>query len=204
MLVYEALRSQKKNELLLKVRELRHIQIKEKYLDALIRLYDQNISRYFHYNTETLPFTVLGIMLVFIGHIFINMSFTQNQVSIQTDVIPQQVAMNTVLACAISGIINCFVSFRKSQTEVLDLIAGMNGFICGYVSITSCCHNISSWSAILIGAIGSLLQEFARRTFRKLDIDDPMDSISTHGICGFWSLIALGIFDNNNGLIYTG
>ena len=78
MLVYEALRSQKKNELLLKVRELRHIQIKEKYLDALIRLYDQNISRYFHYNTETMPFTVLGIMLVFIGHIFINMSFTQN------------------------------------------------------------------------------------------------------------------------------
>lgn len=112
--------------------------------------------------------------------------------------------MNTVLACAISGIINCFVSFRKSQTEVLDLIAGMNGFICGYVSITSCCHNISSWAAILIGAIGSLLQEFARRSFRKMDIDDPMDSISTHGICGFWSLIALGIFDNDSGLIYTG
>ncbi len=37
-----------------------------------------------------------------------------------------------------------------------------------------------------------------------MDIDDPMDSISTHGICGFWSLIALGIFDNDNGLIYTG
>lgn len=39
---------------------------------------------------------------------------------------------------------------------------------------------------------------------RKFDIDDPMDSISTHGICGFWSLIALGIFDNDNGLVFTG
>ena len=73
-----------------------------------------NIAKYFHYNTETLPFTVLGIMLIFIGNIFINMSFTQNQVSIQLNVIPQKVAMNTVLACSISGICNCFISFRKS------------------------------------------------------------------------------------------
>ena len=129
-------------ELMMKVRELRHVQIKEKYFDALIRLYDMNIAKYFHYNTETLPITVLGIMLIFIGNIFINMSFTQNQVSIQLNVIPQKVAMNTVLACSISGICNCFISFRKSQTEVFDLIAGMNGLICGYVSICSCCHNV--------------------------------------------------------------
>lgn len=39
---------------------------------------------------------------------------------------------------------------------------------------------------------------------RRFDIDDPMDSISTHGICGFWSLIALGIFDNDQGIVFTG
>jgi len=99
---------------MLKVRELRHVQLKEKYLDALIRLYDVNIRKYFHYNTETLPFTVLGIMLIFIGNIFINMSFTQNHVSIEKKVMPQMVAMNTILACSISGVVNCFISFRKS------------------------------------------------------------------------------------------
>lgn len=31
-----------------------------------------------------------------------------------------------------------------------------------------------------------------------------MDSISTHGICGFWSVIALGVFDSQEGIIYTG
>lgn len=31
-----------------------------------------------------------------------------------------------------------------------------------------------------------------------------MDSISTHGICGFWSVIAMGIFDNEEGIIFTG
>jgi ammonia channel protein AmtB len=49
-----------------------------------------------------------------------------------------------------------------------------------------------------------MLFEFFRRTMRKFDIDDPMDSISTHGICGFWSVIALGIFDNDEGILFTG
>ena len=65
--------------------------------------------------------------------------------------------MNTVLACSISGILNCFISFRRSETEVFDLIAGMNGLVVGYVSVSSCCHNINAWSALIIGAIGSML-----------------------------------------------
>tara|TARA_B110000285_G_C15024947_1_gene563645 strand:- start:135 stop:590 length:456 start_codon:yes stop_codon:yes gene_type:complete len=80
----------------------------------------------------------------------------------------------------------------------------MNGLIVGYVSICSCCHNVQSWAAILIGAMGSVLQEFARRILKKLEIDDPMDSISTHGVCGFWSLIALGLFENEKGILLSG
>jgi len=57
---------------------------------------------------------------------------------------------------------------------------------------------------MIIAAIGSMLQEFFRRLMRNYNIDDPMDSISTHGVCGFWSIIALGIFDNDRGLMYTG
>lgn len=31
-----------------------------------------------------------------------------------------------------------------------------------------------------------------------------MDSISTHGFCGLWSILAIGIFDNDEGIIFTG
>ena len=31
-----------------------------------------------------------------------------------------------------------------------------------------------------------------------------MDSISTHGVCGFWSLIALGLFENEKGILLSG
>ena len=191
-------------ELILKVRELKYVQIKEKYFDALIRLYDLNIARFFHYNADTLPFTVLGIILLFVSNIFINLSNTQTNINLEDDIMPQKVAINTVLACSVSGVVNCFISYRKSQTEVFDLIAGMYGLICGYVSITSCCHNVESWAAIFVGIVGSLLFEFFRRTLRRFNIDDPMDAVSLHGICGLWSLISVGIFDKNVGVIYSG
>mmetsp|Transcript_10646 Transcript_10646/g.17889 ORF Transcript_10646/g.17889 Transcript_10646/m.17889 type:complete len:473 (+) Transcript_10646:484-1902(+) len=206
LLVYQALREQKKSELMMKMKELRQVDLKEIHYDALIRLYDLNISKYYHYNPETLPFTFLGVMLIFIGNIFINLMYTKDTFDIAKieEIIPQKVAMNTVLSCSASGILNCFISYRKSQTEVFDLIAGLNGLIVGYVSIASCAHNVESWCSLVIGAIGSVLQEFFRRTLKRLDIDDPMDSISTHGMCGLWSLIALGIFDNFDGLIFSG
>ena len=31
-----------------------------------------------------------------------------------------------------------------------------------------------------------------------------MDISEIHGICGLWSIIAVGLFDVNEGLIYTG
>ena len=72
----------------------------------------------------------------------------------------------------------------------------MNGLICGYVSVCASCHNIKAWAALIIGCVGSILYEFSRRSMKRSDIDDPMDSISTHGVCGLWSLIALGLFDD--------
>ena len=38
----------------------------------------------------------------------------------------------------------------------------------------------------------------------RLEIDDPMQIIQTHGACGLWGLLAVGIFENERGLIYAG
>ena len=104
--------------------------------------------------------------------------------------------INTLLACSVNAITNCFISFRRSNTEVFDLLSGLNGFIGGFVCVSSCCNNIEAWAAIIIGVVGSIIYEFVRRTIRRSEIDDPMETISTHAVCGLWSLIALGLFDN--------
>jgi ammonium transporter, Amt family len=38
----------------------------------------------------------------------------------------------------------------------------------------------------------------------RAEIDDPMDITEVHGFCGVWSIIAVGIFDIDKGLVYTG
>ncbi len=34
-----------------------------------------------------------------------------------------------------------------------------------------------------------------------MNIDDPIDASQVHGSCGFWGLLAVGIFDGKKGLI---
>ena len=38
----------------------------------------------------------------------------------------------------------------------------------------------------------------------KLEIDDALNQFAIHGVCGFWGLIAAGIFDNEKGLTHAG
>ena len=35
-------------------------------------------------------------------------------------------------------------------------------------------------------------------------IDDPLDISEVHGFCGIWSILALGLFDREQGLLTTG
>ena len=35
-------------------------------------------------------------------------------------------------------------------------------------------------------------------------VDDPIEASQIHGFCGIWGVIAVGIFDLDVGLLYTG
>lgn len=79
-----------------------------------------------------------------------------------------------------------------------------NSVIAGMVSVTSCSYNVSLWAAALIGVIGSLIYNQTRNIISRFEIDDPLDVSQVHGACGIWSIIALGLFDNDVGLLITG
>ena len=72
------------------------------------------------------------------------------------------------------------------------------------VSVTASAHNIDLWSASLIGLIGSLIYTSTRKLINRFEIDDPLDITEIHGFCGIWSVIAVGIFDKDCGLLYKG
>ena len=60
------------------------------------------------------------------------------------------------------------------------------------------------WSAAVIGIIGSVIYSTTKKIVERYEVDDPLDNCEIHGFCGLWSLIALGLFDNERGLINTG
>ena len=63
------------------------------------------------------------------------------------------------------------------------------------ISITGASANVALWGAALIGAIGSVIYTFTKKAIERYEIDDPLDNTEIHGICGIWSIIAVGIFD---------
>jgi ammonia channel protein AmtB len=39
--------------------------------------------------------------------------------------------------------------------------------------------------------------------FERYRIDDPVEAVQIHGVCGFLGILNVGIFGNKNGLITT-
>ena len=85
-----------------------------------------------------------------------------------------------------------------------DVMHLCNGVLAGLVSVTSSSSNIELWAACLIGLIGSMIYTACKKIIIRNEIDDPMDITEVHGFCGIWSVIAVGIFDIDKGLVYTG
>jgi len=72
------------------------------------------------------------------------------------------------------------------------------------VSVTASSYNISLSSAAFIGILGSFICSGTKKIIIRNEIDDPLSVTEVHGACGIWSLIALGLFDLDHGVIYTG
>ena len=52
----------------------------------------------------------------------------------------------------------------------------MNSILAGLVAITASCNNVTEWSAILIGIIGSGVYMVSTWAMNKFKIDDPIEA----------------------------
>ena len=90
------------------------------------------------------------------------------------------------------------------QTEKnFDIGLALNGILGGLVSITANCSVVNHWAAVLIGMIGAFVCYGASRLLLKLRVDDPLDAFAVHGACGFWGLLATGIFCTDANVAYA-
>ena len=79
----------------------------------------------------------------------------------------------------------------------------MNSSLAGLVMITGVCDDVNVYSALVIGFFAGLIYLTSTQVLERYRIDDPVEAVQIHGICGFFGLLNVGIFGNDYGLITT-
>lgn len=97
------------------------------------------------------------------------------------------------------------VRYRSTSTmHPVDPSKVMNSILVGLVSVTASCNNIDPIPAAIIGSVGGLLYILMQKILIRAKIDDPIEASHVHGFSGFWGCLAVGFFDLDTGLIYSG
>lgn len=121
---------------------------------------------------------------------------------------PATVVMNTIISSSVSSIsvffLRPFIIRKLDPTFKYQVRALCSGLIVGLIAITGCGNLVTPWVALIIGIISGFLYCLSCRLYEKLKIDDPVESSQMHAISGLWGLLAVGLFDKEQGIIYTG
>ncbi len=102
------------------------------------------------------------------------------------------IAINTILCGAMSLMSAGAITRWRFGKPDASLCA--NGFIGGLVAGSAGCAWMTPASAAFVGVVTGLMIPYAVEIFEmRLRVDDPGGSVTVHGLCGIWGLLALAI-----------
>lgn len=146
------------------------------------------------FDAHNVPFSVLGTFALWFGWYGFNPGSTLAMKSSTDAYSASLVACNTTMAPCIAGLVVFFIRARLVEPMSLDVGGFCNGILAGLVSITAACAQVQPQDAMVIGFVGGFLYQGASMTLKKFHIDDVVDAFPVHGVCGFWGIIAVGLF----------
>jgi len=156
------------------------------------------------FEANSFPFIVFGTILLFVSWLFFNGGSTFTMFGPRANSSPK-IMMVTIIAGMTGGLVAAFlkpfVMRTYSKRQRYDVGALSNGILAGLVAITGVCDRCEAWSACIIGFLGGVVYVLACKLMDKLGVDDPIEATQVHGFNGVWGLIAVGIFDNQKGLV---
>merc|ERR1719387_1175900 len=137
---------------------------------------------------------VLGTLVLWFGWYGFNGASTLSMKSSEDAFSAALVCMNTTLAPAVAGLVVFLLRCYVFPPKCFDVMAICNGILGGLVSITAPCGSVAPGESLAIGLIGAFVYQGASMLMVKLKIDDPLDAFAVHGACGFWGVLAAGMF----------
>jgi Amt family ammonium transporter len=142
------------------------------------------------------PLVIIGTFLLWFGWYGFNPGSTLAIHGYGRDA--ARACVTTTLSAAAGGISGLFLKkylpHKLGGTGVWDISHVCNSLLGGLVGITAGCSVMTPNHAILVGVISAFVYHLASCTMRKLQIDDPLDAFAVHGACGFWGVLAVGLF----------
>jgi ammonia channel protein AmtB len=99
-----------------------------------------------------------------------------------------QAIFTTVCASAVGGLAAAVIS--NYHYKVSDLHPISYGIISGVVSVSAFVGEPSGWATFVVPLLGAVVQSVGSAFLRRYLVDDPSDTIATHGFVGMLSSVA--------------
>jgi Amt family ammonium transporter len=137
---------------------------------------------------HSLPLSTIGAWLLVFGWFGFNVGSSVANDAQTINVELAWVAVTTAMAMA-GGLFGAAVTSRGHA------LTSMAGLLAGAVAICSGASMMHPLFAFLTGIIAGLIMTFVQGLLEvKLHIDDPAVCVPVHAACGFWGLMATGLF----------
>jgi Amt family ammonium transporter len=136
---------------------------------------------------HSIPLAMAGVLLLFIGWFGFNPGS-----QLQADMAVPVIAVLTAFAAAAGGSAAMATSWLTMKRP--DVSMAGNGLLAGLVAICSGVGEMDWRGTLLTGAVAGVLVVVSVLGIERLGIDDPVGAFSVHGVCGFWGLLATGLF----------
>jgi len=138
-------------------------------------------------NANSLPFSMLGVVLLFFGWFGFNGGST-----LAADARVPAIMINTFLGGSSGLVTGMFLGYAFSRRPDAGMI--INGSLAGLVAVTANCHATSAISAIIIGAVGAVIATLVDRQLERRRIDDAVSAVAVHAGAGVWGTMSVALF----------
>jgi Amt family ammonium transporter len=135
-----------------------------------------------------------SLMMVTLGGFILWFGFFAFNAGSTNDLTDQvgKIAINTAYSGASGAIGVILISYLRRIP--LLLTSTVNGSLSGLVAIAAGCATMEPLYAALTGLIAGVVFSFGRDLILKMRLDDVVDAVTVHGICGAWGTVAAAMF----------
>jgi len=141
---------------------------------------------------HNVPMTVIGLMLIIAGFFgFMAGCVIYNVDGSMTDIYGNPTNLAAWLFNILMGFSGGALASYAIAREPFWM---MSGGLAGIISIASGVNLYYPGLAYLIAMAGGAAGPFLAKVIERYGIDDPVGAVTVHGLCGLWSVVAVGLF----------